>query len=294
MKYENSSNLLQAKITSAKANYESDLIMAFANNNNPRVYKYIRSLTKSHIIPPTLHYNCKIADSNIDKANMFNDYFYSVFTQAATDQSLPIENPSHLSSINITEEDVYNALINLDTSKAKGPDGIPPIVLSKCASVLCRPFHYLFSLILKYGYLPRDWKIHKIIPVFKSGDLTQVKNYGPISLLCNISKVLERIIYNKLINHVSCQINPAQFGFMQNRSTTQQLLIFLSNAFTVHYQMDTIYLDISKAFDTICHAHLLQKLSMYNISGNLWLWFKNYLTNQGRIQDFMRGGAKHK
>ena len=126
---------------------------------------------------------------------------------------------------------ICNALINLDTSKAMGPDGIPPIVLSKCASVLCRPFHYLFSLILKYGYLPRDWKIHKIIPVFKSGDLTQVKNYRPISLLCNISKVLERIIYNKLINHVSCQINPAQFGFMQNRSTTQQLLIFLSNAF---------------------------------------------------------------
>ena len=166
MKNENSSNLLQAKITSAKANYESDLIMAFANNNNPRVYKYIRSLTKSHIIPPTLHYNCKIADSNIDKANMFNDYFYFVFTQAATNQSLPTENSSHLSSISITEEDVYNALINLDTSKAMGPDGIPPIVLSKCASVLCRPFHYLFSLILKYGYLLRDWKIHKIIPCF--------------------------------------------------------------------------------------------------------------------------------
>ena len=96
-----------------------------------------------------------------------------------------------------------------------------------------------------------DWKIHRIIPVFKSGDPTQIKNYQPISLLCNISKVLKRIIYNKLIDHVSCQINPAQFGFMQNQSTTQQLLIFLSNVFTVHHQLDTIYLDISKAFDTI-------------------------------------------
>ena len=73
---------------------------------------------------------------------MFNDYFYSVFTQAATNQSLPIENSSHLSSI---EEDVYNALINLDTSKAMGPDGIFPIVLSKDASVLYRPFHYLLN-----------------------------------------------------------------------------------------------------------------------------------------------------
>ena len=146
------------------------------------------------------------------------------------------------------------------------PDGIPPIVLSKCASVLYRAFHYLFSLVLKYSYLPRDWKIHKIIPVFKFGDPTQVKNYRPISLLCNISKVLERIIYNKLINYVS---------WVHAKS-----IMFLSNVFTVHHQLDTIYLDISKAFDSICHTHLLQKLSMYNISGNLWLWFKNYLTNR--------------
>ncbi|MCY3929513.1 MAG: reverse transcriptase family protein [Acidobacteria bacterium] len=280
VKYENSSNLLQAKISSAKANYESNLISAFANNNNSKIYKYIRSLTKSHSIPPTLHYNSISADSDLDKANIFNDYFYSVFTQAPTNYPTPSNISSVLSNISISEEDVYNALINLDTSKAMGPDSIPPIVLLKCASVLYKPLHHLFSLTLKYGYLPRDWKIHKIIPVFKSGDPTQVKNYRPISLLSNISKVLERIIYNKLIDHVSCQINPAQFGFMQNRSTTQQLLLFLSNAFTAHHQLDTIYLDISKAFDTICHAHLLQKLSTFNISGNLWLWFKEYLTNR--------------
>ena len=97
-----------------------------------------------------------VADSDIDKANMFNDYFYSVFTQAATNQSFPIDNSSHLLNISITEEDVYNALINLDTSTAMGPDGIPPIVLSKCASVLYRPFHYLFSLVLKYSYVPLE------------------------------------------------------------------------------------------------------------------------------------------
>ena len=193
------------------------------------VFNHNHNHNHNHTIPPTLHHDCLVADSDTDKANMFNAYFYSVFTPAETNHSLPTDNSSHFSSINITEEDVYNALINLDTSKAMGPDGIPSIVLSKCASVLYRPFHHLFSLILRYSYLPRDWKIHKIIPVFKSGDPTQVKNYQPISLLCNISKVLERIIY-KLINHVSSQINPAQFGFMQNQSTTQQLLTFLSNA----------------------------------------------------------------
>ena len=153
MKYENSSNVLQTKISSAKVNKKSDLITSFANNNNSKVYKYVRSLTKSHTIPSTLHHGSIVADSDTDKANVFNDYFYSVFTQASTDLSLPTKNPSHLSHISITEEDVFNSLINLDTSKAMGPDGIPPIALSKCASVLYKPFHYLYHLILKYSYL---------------------------------------------------------------------------------------------------------------------------------------------
>jgi len=69
----------------------------------------------------------------------------------------------------------------------------------KCASVLYKTLHYLFCLTLKYGYLPSEWELHKIIPIFKSGDRPLVKNYHPISLLSYISKVLERIIYDKTV-----------------------------------------------------------------------------------------------
>jgi len=79
---------------------------------------------------------------------------------------------------------------------------------------------------------------------------------------------------------VACQINPVQFGFLQNRSTTQQLLSFLSNAFNDRNQLDVIYLDISKAFDTVSHPHLLAKLSSFNIGGEIWLWFLAYITNR--------------
>ena len=152
---------------------------------------------------------------------------------------MPTKNSSHLSHISITEENVYNTLINLCMSKAMGLDGIPPIVLSKLVSVQYRSFQYLFSLTLKYGYLPMDWKIHKMIPVFKSRVPIQLKNYWPFPLLCNISKVLKRMVYyNKPINHAYCQINPAQLGFMQ-KFTTIQLLMFWSNSFTIHHQLDT-------------------------------------------------------
>ena len=75
-------------------------------------------------------------------------------------------------------------------------------------------------------------------------------------------------------------IKPVQFGFMSNRYTTQQLLLFLHDLFSSHYQTDAIYLDISKAFDSVSHSHLLAKLTFINIIGKLWLWFRAYLTNR--------------
>ena len=99
-------------------------------------------------------------------------------------------------------------------------------------------------------------KDHKVILVFKSGDRNLITNYRPISLLSNISKILERLIYDKIIHRVTPYIKPIQFGFMSNRSTIQQLLIFLHDIFCSKYQTDTIYLDISKAFDSVSHFHL--------------------------------------
>ena len=90
-----------------------------------------------------------------------------------------------------------------------------------------------------------------------------ITNYCPISLLSNISKVLECLIYYKIIHHVTPYIEPIQFGFMSNRSTIQQLLIFLHEIFCSKYQTDTIYLDISKAFDSVS-AHLLSSFCLHN------------------------------
>jgi len=89
------------------------------------------------------------ANSDLEKAYVLNGYFYSVFSSGSTNHLPPSDAPTALSKISITEEDVYNVLINLDTSKAMGPDGISPVVLSKCASVLCKPLHHLFCLTLK-------------------------------------------------------------------------------------------------------------------------------------------------
>jgi len=112
--------------------------------------------------------------------------------------------------------------------------------------------------------------------VYKSANQSFVKNYRPTSLLCNTSKVLETLIYKKIIDHVLDNITNCQFGFLPGRSTTQQLLLYLNNIYKATaqgHQADPIYLDFSKAFDSVSHNKLLVKLSNYGKTGNLWNWF---------------------
>uniref|UniRef100_A0A1X7SDX7 Reverse transcriptase domain-containing protein n=1 Tax=Amphimedon queenslandica TaxID=400682 RepID=A0A1X7SDX7_AMPQE len=136
------------------------------------------------------------------------------------------------------------------------------------------------------AYIPQEWKIHRITPIFKSGDRTLVKNYRPISLLCIVSKILERIIFDKMYDHVtSLTICSRQFGFLRGRSTLQQLLVHLHsivNSLSSGLQSDVIYLDIKKAFDSVSHDILLTKLWSAGLCGLNWQFFVAYL--YGRLQ----------
>ena len=190
----------QAKISKAKIDYESNLISNCAFNNTSTIYNYIKDLTKTKTIPSTITLDQTHVYNDIDRANLFNTYFHSVYTPspvgAPNIDSLPSVSNT-LSSISIDEADVYYVLTSLDPN-AVGLDEIGPRVLRSCAAVLTRPFHHLFSISIRYAVISDRWKIHKVISVFKSGDRSSVKCYRPISLLSNTSKVLERLIYNNL------------------------------------------------------------------------------------------------
>ena len=116
------------------------------------------------------------------------------------------------------------------------------------------------SQSLNHATLPSSWKIHKIVPIFKAGDANSVKNYCPISLLSIVSKVLERLIFSKIITYISKFITPFQFGFTKGCSTLQQLLILTDFITKTLLQTDVIYLDISKVFDTVSHEILIEWL----------------------------------
>jgi len=218
-------------------------------------------------------FNDTHASSDIDKANLFNTYLSSVFSN---DSSVPFELPediifsNHIRDIEVSKEEVFEALTSLDPNKAMAID---PKILKFRAPVLVQPIYHLFLLSLIHQSLPLDQKIHIISPVYKSGNKSAVNNnYHPISLLCVVSKVLECIIFNKISDFITEAILPNKFGFLRGQSCTQQLLFFLNEIYDSaanNTQTDVLYLDFRKAFDTIPHNKLLKKL--YNI-GSYMIW----------------------
>ena len=274
---------LQLKMSNAKSKFENKIIDSLQSGQPSSLYSYIRSQNR---IPPVVNLDNSCAVTDYDKASLFNQYFYSIFTISdfclPSVNDLPRPQPT-LGEISITQSDVFRALISLDPSKAMGCDGISPKVLKHCALPLYIPLHHLFSLSINQHYLPLEWRTHLIKPIHKSGDKNCVKNYRPISLLCIISKVLEKIVYNNLIDFVGKSLSDCQFGFLKNRSTLQQLLILvnsIANSLNTGSQADVIYLDFKKAFDSVAHNELLLKLWSFGITDSLWLWLRAYLTNR--------------
>ena len=135
--------------------------------------------------------------------------------------------------------------------------------LKSCTTSLTEPLTELFNLSFQSGRIPHEWKIHKIRPVPKMGSQTEVPNYRPISLLSITSKILEKIVFNNVIEFIREKLNDQQFGFLKRRSCLSQLLISYWSVVRSNENKvptDVVYLDLSKAFDTVPHNELLYKL----------------------------------
>ena len=279
---------LQQCISSAKSNFESQLLLSLHPNGMSKVFRYIRNITGENNIPNVVYHQGISAESEHEKVDMFNRYFHSIFTMSSFNcpnfNQLSSIHPN-LSDISITEEEVFQTLSSLDPSKAAGCDGIGPKLLRHCALALYQPLHHLFCLSLSQSYIPAEWRLHLIKPIFKSGERCLVQNYRPISLLCVSSKVLEKIIFNHILQFANDKISTHQFGFMHHRSTLQQWLIVLNaifNSSSNSSQTDLIYLDFKKAFDSVAHNELLFKLWHFGITGNTWKWLLAYLFNRSQ------------
>ena len=145
----------------------------------------------------------------------------------------------------------------------------------------------MINLSLETGYIPRELKIAKIIPVFKDGDCHQYTNYRPISLLSSFAKLLEKIVARQLIGYLNAQniLYQHQYGFRSNHNTSHPVLHFYDKIYNSLNQKPSattlsIFIDLKKAFDTVDHNILLKKMDHYGVRGTENSWFTNYLSDR--------------
>ena len=225
------------------------------------------------------------ADTTEEIADIFHNYFTSVFSAPQEDKvdngagKFPAAEPSFTDTVLYVGE-VEAVLKLLDPNKATGPDEILGRILEETATTIAPSLCRLFNRFLGEGYIPSEWKLANVVPVYKKDETDHVENYRPISLLCIISKVVERCVLNRINDRLEDLIADCQHGFRSGRSCVTNLLETLDYIGAIldrAGQVDCVYLDMSKAFDKVRHDLLMEKLQDADFGGNLLTWFHVYL-----------------
>ena len=234
-----------------------------------------------------MHRNNKYCNTPSEKAEPFNTFFYDKFSeQSKYDIDINWTDDDILNNIDFCTDKIQNFLSDINPNKACGPDGIPGKVLKYCAANLAYPLSIIFKLSYNSRSLPSEWKQANIVPVHKKGPKDYIENYMPISLTCLVMKVFERIIKEDLLIRTAHLLDKRQHGFLSKKSCTTNMIgfsdsIFLSINDCNVMCTDIIYFDFSKAFDSVSHDIILNKLkNIYGIEGRMLKLLWNYLSGR--------------
>ena len=296
--YKTARNHCNYIVRTAKKAYHHDLLKE--NRHKPRnFWKCVKAVFPSGQGKSETIFKPYDADINNEKANTFCSFFSNVAAELKN-RSLPLINCTwrFMSRTDSKTDKVFHfeyvskifiekELKSLKRHKATGFDDLPSNLLKDSSCVVSGPLAHIINLSLKSGVVPSEWKTAIITPLHKSGDKDSADNYRPISVLPVLSKILEKAVHKQLTDFLENNklLSDKQFGYRKGRSTELATTLFLDD---VRKAADNgkltgaVFIDLSKAFDTLGHTSILVKLQSYGIKDVTLEWFKNYLF--GRTQ----------
>ena len=299
-------NCLNAVIREAKRKYIQEQLVR-SQDDTRKVWNILKTVAKGSSCKAELpkqftdSYGRVISKSS-DIAESFNNFFVSVGEELQNEISKstcsPLDHVRHhdsqilqeLQHTNVTE---LHHIIKDMKNVGAGVDGINGNIFKKTYSSITSQLVHLVNICLSKGTFPDNMKLAVVKPIYKTGNKNSMSNYRPISILPYISKILEKIIYNRISEYLSDEhiLSPNQFGFQRTLSTYMPMLLLqeqITKALEKGNVAVAIYLDLKKAFDTVDPNILSQKLKLYGIQGTPLKLIQSYLSDRYQCVEYDR------
>ena len=297
-KFKSYSRTLKSLINASKSSFSQNKFIE-CKEDRKKTWKLINELrgsTKNNLKPCFVIDNKRITNRRTI-ALKFNEYFISIATklnEGILDTKLPDQSIQSFTSYLGNSNKKSFALFDCDTQEiskiiselqnGKSSD-IPVKVIKKASDIISPTLSNYFNLLMQAGIFPDICKIGKITPIFKKGDTELLENYRPISTLPIFSKIFEKVIYSRLYSFFTSQhlLYDKQFGFRKSHTTSHAInhsVAHIHKEISKNKYVLGIFIDLSKAFDTIDHDKLLYKLNHYGVRGTANKLIKSYLENR--------------
>ena len=255
-----------------------------------------RTKDKKHTFPTYFKINNEKVSEKKQIVENFNMFFSGVgenisqkvkHTTTLPDQYLKGSYQKNIFLTPVTPHEVIKTTKSLKPKNSTGYDNVSTKLLQNVIEDIAYPFCHVINQSFSSGIVPEEMKIAKVIPVYKAGEENVFNNYRPISLLTAFSKVMEKLMSNRLVKFLELNsiLYSHQYGFRKGHSTIHPIIHMLNDIATgidksPSERCMSLFLDLSKAFDTLSHNILLKKLNHYGIRGVANIWFENYLSGR--------------